>query len=256
MNEKHEANRRRWNAASPGYASMGDLQGSWRKVATQPGWAFLPQELALLGMVAGKRACVLGSGDNLAVFALAGLGATVTSVDISEEQLAVARRRAQSLGLAVEFVRSDAANLVGIEDASFDLVHVSRHVCGWISDLRSFFHEAVRVLAPGGLFLVTEYHPFRRIFSEETRALVVEHSYLDRGPFYREVPAGLFDRSPGQYPSYLSHWTVSDFYKAMTEPGCEMIALEELGDAVEEWEVPPLAGLPQILLMAARKRSL
>ena len=41
----------------------------------------------------------------------------------------------------------------------------------------------------------------------------------------------------------------------MTEPGCEVIAFEELGDAVEEWELPPLAGLPQILLMAARKRS-
>ena len=139
MNEKHEANRRRWNAASRDYASLGDEQGSWRKVATEPGWAFLPQELALLSGVAGKRACVLGSGDNLAVFALAGLGATVTSVDISEAQLEVARSRAESLGLAVDFVRSDAANLVSIADRSFDLVHVSRHVCGWISDLRAFF---------------------------------------------------------------------------------------------------------------------
>ena len=93
MNEKHEANRRRWNVASPEYAAMAERSGSWRKVATEPGWAFLPQELALLGDVAGKRACVLGSGDNLAVFALAGLGAEVTSVDISERQLDVARER-------------------------------------------------------------------------------------------------------------------------------------------------------------------
>lgn len=256
MNEKHEANRRRWNAASSDYASMGDLNGSWRRVATEPGWAFLPQELALLRGIPGKRACVLGSGDNLAVFALAGLGAKVTSVDISEEQLSVARRRAEALGLTVRFVQSDAADLAGVEDASFDLVHVSRHVCGWISDLRSFFREAVRILSPGGLFLVTEYHPFRRIFREEPGTLVVERGYLDRGPFYCEVAASLFDRSPGMLPSYVARWTVSDFYNAMTEPGCELVAFEEVGDAAEEWEVPPLAGLPQILLMAARKRLL
>jgi len=253
MNEKHEANRRRWNAAAADYARHGDEQGSWRKVVTEPGWAFLPEELALLGDVAGKRACVLGSGDNLAVFALAGLGATVTSVDISEAQLAVARERAAVLGLAIRFVRCDAADLVGIEDASFDLVHVSRHVCGWIADLHGFFREATRVLAPGGLFLVTEYHPFRRIFRDEPGALVVEHGYLERGPFRREVAAGLFDRSPGSLASYVSQWTVSDFHQAITRSGCELIAFDEIGDAVEEWEVPPLGGLPQILLLAGRK---
>ena len=102
---------------------------------------------------------------------------------------------------------------------------------------------------------MTEYHPFRRIFRDEPGALVVEDGYLERGPFYREVAASLFDRSPGGLASYVSQWTVADFYNAMAEPGCEVIAFEELGDAVEEWELPPLAGLPQILVMAARKRS-
>jgi hypothetical protein len=50
--------------------------------------------------------------------------------------------------------------------------------------------------------------------------------------------------------------SVSAFYNAMTEPGCEVVAFEEVGDAVEAWQVPPLAGLPQILLMASRKQLL
>ena len=58
MNEKHEANRKRWNAASPTYSAMQERSGNWRRAATVPGWAFLPQELAILGEVAGKRACV------------------------------------------------------------------------------------------------------------------------------------------------------------------------------------------------------
>ena len=92
MHDQHEANRKRWNAASASYAAMGDRHGNWRKVVEEPGWAFLPEELAILGDVTGQRACVLGSGDNLAVFALAGMGAEVTSVDISEAQIEVASR--------------------------------------------------------------------------------------------------------------------------------------------------------------------
>ena len=253
MNEKHEANRRRWNAASPDYASMAERSGSWRKVATEPGWAFLPQELALLGNVAGKRACVLGSGDNLAVFALAGLGAEVTSIDISEKQLDVARERAASLGFQVRFVRADVTDLSELEDSTYDVVHTGRHVAVWVSDLRTYYREAVRILKPGGLFLVTEYHPFRRIFKDDPDALAVERSYFDRGPFYYEVADGLFDRGPGKLPSYESHWTIADLYHAMIEPGCELISMDELGDEAEGWEVPPLAGLPQLILLAARK---
>jgi SAM-dependent methyltransferase len=255
MNEKHEANRRRWNAASPSYAAMAERSGSWRKAAQNPAWAFLPRELAILGAVAGKRACVLGSGDNLAVFALAGLGAEVTSVDISEKQLDVARTRAEALGLAVRFVRADVTRLEALRDAEFDLVHTGRHVAVWVTDLRAYYREAVRILAPGGLFLVTEYHPFRRIFRDDRSALAVAASYLERGPFCRAAPDGLFDPGPGPHASYESHWTVADFYNAVVEAGCEVTAFDELGDEPEGWEAAPLAGLPQLLLIAARKRT-
>jgi cation diffusion facilitator CzcD-associated flavoprotein CzcO len=47
-------------------------------------------ELKWLADVAGKSVAVLGSGDNQVVFALAGMGAKVTSIDISKQQLDVA----------------------------------------------------------------------------------------------------------------------------------------------------------------------
>ena len=72
-------------------------------------------------------------------------------------------------------------------------------------------------------------------------------------PFRREVADGLFDRGPGRLTCYESHWTIADLYHAMIEPGCELIALDEIGDEAEGWEVPPLAGLPQLILLAARK---
>jgi 2-polyprenyl-3-methyl-5-hydroxy-6-metoxy-1,4-benzoquinol methylase len=60
---------------------------------------------------AGKSVAVLGSGDNQVVFPLAGLGAKVTSVDISEQKIEVARRRADALGLQVDFLRADVVDL-------------------------------------------------------------------------------------------------------------------------------------------------
>jgi ubiquinone/menaquinone biosynthesis C-methylase UbiE len=54
---------------------------------------------------------VLGSGDNQVVFALSGIGARVTSIDISEQQLDFARSRTAALALSVEFVRADVVDL-------------------------------------------------------------------------------------------------------------------------------------------------
>ena len=253
MNPKHEANRKRWNTASPSYAAMGDRHGNWRKVAREPGWAFLPEELAILGDVTGQRACVLGSGDNLAVFALAGMGAEVTSVDISEAQIEVARRRAEILGLDVQFLCADVLEIDELASDRYDLVHTSRHIACWISDLRAFYRQAVRILKPGGLFLVTEYHPLRRIFKNGPKRLEVESGYLDRGPFHNQVSEELFDPKAGDLEQFEYNWTIADFYAAMTEPGCTWVALDEIGDEAEEWEASDFSGLPQVILMAARK---
>ena len=253
MDEKHEANRRRWNAASPSYAAMGDRLGNWRKVLEEPGWAFLPEELAILGDVAGQRACVLGSGDNLAVFALAGMGAEVTSVDISEAQIEVARGRAETLGLDVHFSCADVMEIDELADESYDLVHSSRHIACWVSDLRAFYRQAVRILKPGGLFFVTEYHPLRRIFNNGPQRLEVESSYLDRGPFRYRVSEELFDPKAGELEQFEYNWTIADFYAAMTEPGCTLITLDEIGDEAEDWEASNFSGLPQVILLAARK---
>ena len=93
-----------------------------------------------------------------------------------------------------------------------------------------------------------------RIFKDAPEQLEVESSYLERGPFRYQVSEALFDPNSGEHTAYENHWTIADFYNAMTEPGCEMIAFDEIGDQAEGWEASPLAGLPQVILLAARKR--
>ena len=97
----HDANRRRWEAASASWARRADTRGIWHKCHRDPSLALHASELAWLQDVSGKSLAVLGSGDNQIVFALAGMGARVTSVDVSASQIAIARDRAATLGLNV-----------------------------------------------------------------------------------------------------------------------------------------------------------
>ncbi len=221
---------------------MHDPRRAWR----QPEKVFLQQELDLIGPIEGRQVCVLGSGDNLAVFAFAGMGARVTSVDISSGQLAVARHRAHELGLEIEFVEADVTDLARLESGRFDLAYTADHVGVWVSDLRAFYREAIRILRPGGLFLVTEYHPFRRIWKDREDRLELACSYHDSGPHEYESADGV--------RQYEFHWTVAQYLNAVIEQGADLVRFDEIGEDAESWEHAPLEGLPRKLLIAGRKR--
>ena len=254
MNEFHVANRRGWDAVSPGWQSMVDARVDWRRSAEDPHIAFDPRELEFLGEVSGREICVLGSGDNLAAFVLAGMGARVTSVDFSQVQLDIAAHRARELGLDIAFICSDVVNLESLADASFDLVYTGGHVAVWVSDLWSYYREACRILLPGGIFLVNEYHPFRRIWQAPSDRLEPANHYLDRGPHSYDRSDAVPGSLPGSLPSYEFHWTVADHVSAITEGGCDLVAMDEFGDQTEWWEQVPLAGLPRCLLLVGRRR--
>ena len=181
MNAYHQANQERWEASSKNWKEMHDQRGTWRICHQDPSLVFWERELAHFKNIKDKKVAVLGSGDNLAVFALAGLGAQVTSVDISFNQLKIAKERADELGLDIRFVQSDVTNLSVLSDDQFDLVYTGGHVAVWVSDLFLYYKEATRILKSGGLFMVNEYHPFRRIWKEGVGHLEVGYDYYDRG---------------------------------------------------------------------------
>jgi SAM-dependent methyltransferase len=253
MNDYHEANRRGWNAAARAGQGQADKSRNWQECYTDPTRLFLETELRFLSDVAGKNVCVLGSGDNLAVFALAGLGATVTSVDISEEQLAIAAGRASELGISVDFVRADVTDLSALDGKTFEIVYTGGHVAVWVSDLRRYYREAVRILKAGGLFVVNEYHPFRRLWKDRRDALELAFGYFDRGPHQWDRADEIEGAAPGSLPSYEFHWTVSEFISAVVKAGTELLVVEEQGNEPEGWEIAPLTGLPQCLILIARK---
>lgn len=252
-NPYHQANQTRWNAAAPNWKAMHDRRGDWQKCHRSPEIVFWEPEMFFLENIAGKQVAVLGSGDNLAAFALAGMGALVTSVDISKEQLNIAQKRAETLGLNITFVVADVTDLSALPNAVFDIVYTGGHVAVWVADLFQYYREAVRILKPGGLFMVNEYHPFRRVWKQGVDRLEIQYDYYDRGPFEFQYDDDILEPKEGALPSFEFHWRVSDFVEAILQAGCRLIRMDEMGEHVGEWEGAPLQGLPEYLLLVGRK---
>ena len=262
MNAYHEANRRHWDAAAAAWRELRERDGLWKRCASEPELAFegdaLQQIRRLYPVLSGRQACVIGSGDNYAAFALAGLGAQVTSVDISERQLEVAEGRARALGLDLEFVRADAADLAALRQGQYDLVVSTNGFFVWISDPAAVFRAVRAILKPGGVYVFYDVHPFQRPWADAVGTLVMEQPYADAGPYVDADGAHEY------------HWTLSSLLNATTGAG---LLLHHVGESVPkrprfwqdgsyelssadgllDWRQNPRAGLPAWLTVAAQK---
>ncbi|MBA4370904.1 MAG: bifunctional demethylmenaquinone methyltransferase/2-methoxy-6-polyprenyl-1,4-benzoquinol methylase UbiE [Coriobacteriaceae bacterium] len=114
-----------------------------------------------------------GTGDLALAMARLARPAVLVATDFVPEMLAIAERKAarHPAGPAPEFRQADAQALP-FEDASFDVVTVGFGVRN-LPDRTANFREVLRVLAPGGRYVVLEFsRPPSRVF----RALY--HWYL------------------------------------------------------------------------------
>lgn len=163
----------------------------------------------------GKHVLVPSSGDNGAVFAFYLLGAKVTSADLSERQLYNAKKIADTQGWDIEFMHDDSMMLEHIKDSEYDLVYTSNGVHVWINDLASMYSSFLRVLKPGGSYIMFETHPFVRPFNSDAAdrmQFAVEKLYESTGPF-------------GEIPTY--DWRIMDFVNAMLDAGLVIRHMEE-----------------------------
>ena len=257
-----KSNRKYWNASTPEWQKLDE--GDWRKCPQQPELAFEGNTLEIIkefvGDLRGKRVCVIGSGDNYAAFAFAGLGAVVTSTDISEERLEVAAQRAIILGFDIHFVRCDAADLVPIPAAKFDLVCSTNGFFVWIADLAAVFNAVSRVLKPRGYYIFYDIHPFMRPWKDQT-VIEMKKPYFDTGPFNSEE---------SNKEIYNFHWTLSDIFNSLLKSGLVLRRIAETpaedsgfwtgfsyghgtDDSLLDWRNNPRAGLPAWLTVAVQK---
>ena len=119
--------------------------------------AYKRRILGALGLRGGMHALDVGCGTGDDVRAMAGIVGTTgraVGIDVSEQLLAEARRRADEAAVAVEF-RTGDAHALPFADASFDVVRTER-VLQHVEDPARVLEEMARVARRGGRVVAAE----------------------------------------------------------------------------------------------------
>lgn len=177
----------------------------------------------LLGPGPGK--CLdLGCGTGIAIPRLVELGWTVVGVDISGDQLRVARDRIGDV--AAELIKADATNMP-FTDESFDAV-VSLWTHTDFDHPEAVVVEARRVLRPGGRFVYVGTHPCFVTPFVERRPIGVHLLH----PGYRR--RGWATAGPGFGHGIrprvgVNHLPLADLVNAILDSGLTLKHIEEPG---------------------------
>lgn len=113
--------------------------------------------LALLREVAGPPPLTVldvGCGTGFLAMRMAELGHTAVGIDLAEEMLAAAQRKAEGSGLAVTFRHGDA-EAPPRDGAPYDVI-VERHVIWTLPQPREALRAWRELLKPGGLLILIE----------------------------------------------------------------------------------------------------
>jgi len=214
-----------------------------------------------LGNLKDKKVCVPSSGDNVAAFGFAVLGAKVTSCDVSENQLRNAEIIAGKYNFSnIEFICQDSMKLEKIKNEEYDLVYTSNGVHVWIDDMPSMYKNFHRVLKPSGYNIFFETHPVTRPFGWDNKDFKIKKLYEDVEPHGDDL---------------CYEWRMQDFINAIASAGFTIKEMQEFhsvegdlddylpqekdpkhenyGIDMKDWKQNPWAALPQCLCLCSQK---
>ncbi len=113
--------------------------------------AHWPGTSALVKPLADRTALDIGCGAGLLCEPMARLGAQVTGVDASAENVQVAAAHAEGMGLDIRYMAGEVGKL---DIGAFDLV-TCVEVIEHVADKRAFIADVAGRLAPGGLLVMS-----------------------------------------------------------------------------------------------------
>jgi SAM-dependent methyltransferase len=238
----HEANRLSWSAATQAHNSHKADQAAFFRAG---GSTLFPEERELLGPVDGTTLVHLQCNAGQDTLSLARLGARVTGVDISDEAIDFARRLAAESGIDARFERADVyawMDAAAREGRRFDVAFSSYGALPWISELRAWARGIAGILAPGGRFVLVEFHPAACMLNEEMR---ITWPYSGGGePVVTEEGVGDYVRDSGPalapsgfvegdgafanpHRSFDFPWGVGEVAQALIDAGLRIDQLRE-----------------------------
>jgi SAM-dependent methyltransferase len=198
----HEAiNRAAWNGFAEEYQAENAPQLMEQAFTGELCWGTwkIPEaRLPVLGDVEDKDVLELGSGAAQMSMALSHHGARAVALDLSESQLAIARRLMSETGITIPIVHGSGER-APFRDSSFDVVFSDYGAHFW-ADPYLVVPETARLLRPGGLLAFSHYSPISTIAThyegERAQERLVNDYFgmhavpLSDGTIYFQLPYG------------------------------------------------------------------
>ncbi|WP_151736382.1 class I SAM-dependent methyltransferase ['Paenibacillus yunnanensis' Narsing Rao et al. 2020] len=234
------------------------------KLAQQPAGRLFPLN-DYLGEVEGRRVMNLMGSNGMKAVALALLGAEVTVADFSEANARYARELAREAGVELEYVVADVLQLPDtVKRGTYDLVFAEMGIVHYFTDLQPFMKTVMELLAPGGRFVLRDFHPVttKLISSKGSTAKVRKHKvsgdYFDTALEEKRVSYSKYLPSSGGEAGeegrhsvvYWRRWTLGEIVTAAAQAG---LMIRELAEEPNLSSDVYDKGIPKTFTLAAVK---
>ena len=206
------------------------------------------------GNLEGKNVLCLACGGGQQSIAFALLGAKVTVVDFSAEQLEKDKLVAEQYQKEIRIIKSDMRDLSTFTNSEFDIVYQPYSI-NYIPAIDKVFDEVARVLKPGGLYDLMFHNPFvhgtwkdgcwgnewKKEELWEGKGYPIWQPYTDGYPiktsdpnwnFYNSKDEAVKVNSPQEY-----RHTLSTLINGLINRGFELLQLKE--EAGSDFDSPP-----------------
>jgi 2-polyprenyl-3-methyl-5-hydroxy-6-metoxy-1,4-benzoquinol methylase len=233
--ERMAANRAMWDERVPIHVG-GEFYGVAEFRADPHQLAVRPFEVDEIGVVAGRTLLHLQCHFGLDTLSWARLGARVTGLDFSGPAIEAAATLAADIGIDAKFVRADLYDAVAATGGRrFDVVYTGKGALIWLPDIDRWAEVCAALVAPGGTFYLSEFHPVCDMYGWETFDL--ERSYFDTTPLY--------DESSGTYADLDAATVHNANYEWQHPLGRVVTALVDAGLVIEFLHEHPFTLFPR-----------
>jgi SAM-dependent methyltransferase len=152
----------------------------------------------------------------------------VTGLDFSTPAVEAARSLAAATGLDAEFVAASTYDAsAALDNRLFDIVYTGLGALNWLPDISRWAQVVARLLAPGGILYLSEFHPMADVFADED--LTIEHDYFQTEPFAFDDPGTYADLEADTEHNRTEEWqhTLGDVVSAVIDAGLTLELLHE-----------------------------
>lgn len=186
-------------------------------------------ELDLLGDVDNKSIMHLQCHFGQDSLSLSRMGAKVTGLDFSPKAINYAIELNRKLQLDAHFIESNVLDLKHKVEKKYDLVYTSYGTIGWLEDLELWADSVLHCLAPGGTFIIVDFHPAMWMLDDDMKELF--YSYFKGEPIIEE--SGSYTENTTKIKSKCVSWNHSfeELFSPLLSRGLKLQEFKEFNSS-------------------------